>query len=162
MQKRTNCGFLCVIFLRVVEMYSRELVSTLQARGKKVFLVSGGFRCLITPIATQLNIPPENIYANRLKFYFTGKYMHQYIFIAFLRYIIHIHMQMHVIGEYAGFDETQPTSRSGGKGEVIRRIKEEKGFNIVVHVGDGSTDLEASPPADAFIGLYNIYLRNRL
>lgn len=69
---------------------------------------------------------------------------------------------MCVIGEYAGFDETQPTSRSGGKGEVIRRIKEEKGFNIVVHIGDGSTDLEASPPADAFIGLYNIYLRNRL
>ncbi|XP_011859502.1 PREDICTED: phosphoserine phosphatase isoform X2 [Vollenhovia emeryi] len=103
----------------------KELVSALQARGKQVFLVSGGFRCLITPIAEQLNIPPENIYANRLKFYFTG--------------------------EYAGFDETQPTSRSGGKGEVILRLKE-NGFKIVVHVGDGSTDLEASPPADAFIG----------
>lgn len=63
---------------------------------------------------------------------------------------------MCVIGEYAGFDETQPTSRSGGKGEVIRRLKE-KGFRIVVHIGDGSTDLEASPPADAFIG---IILRN--
>jgi len=59
-------------------MYFRELVSTLQARGKQVFLVSGGFRCFITPIAMQLNIPSENIYANRLKFYFTGKYM-QYL-----------------------------------------------------------------------------------
>ncbi|XP_071556657.1 phosphoserine phosphatase isoform X1 [Temnothorax nylanderi] len=104
----------------------KDLVSALQARGKEVFLVSGGFRCLITPIAAELNIPPENIYANRLKFYFTG--------------------------EYAGFDESQPTSKSGGKGEVIRLIKKEKGFKIVVHVGDGSTDLEASPPADAFIG----------
>ncbi|XP_071648696.1 phosphoserine phosphatase isoform X2 [Temnothorax longispinosus] len=104
----------------------KDLVSALQARGKEVFLVSGGFRCLITPIAAQLNIPPENIYANRLKFFFTG--------------------------EYAGFDESQPTSKSGGKGEVIRLIKKEKGFKIVVHVGDGSTDLEASPPADAFIG----------
>ena len=47
-------------------------MSTLQARGKQVFLVSGGFRCLITPVAAKLNIPPENIYANRLKFYFTG------------------------------------------------------------------------------------------
>ncbi|XP_024875909.1 phosphoserine phosphatase [Temnothorax curvispinosus] len=104
----------------------KDLVSALQARGKEVFLVSGGFRCLITPIAAQLNIPPENIYANRLKFFFTG--------------------------EYAGFDESQPTSKSGGKGEVVRLIKKEKGFKIVVHVGDGSTDLEASPPADAFIG----------
>jgi len=56
-------------------------VSALQTRGKEVFLVSGGFRCLITPIAMQLNIPPENIYANRLKFYFTG--MHQGKFLAF-------------------------------------------------------------------------------
>lgn len=62
-------------------------------------------------------------------------------------------MQMCVVGEYAGFDETQPTSRSGGKGEVIRLLKE-KGFKTIVHVGDGSTDLEASPPADAFIGMY--------
>lgn len=57
------------------------------------------------------------------------------------------------IGEYAGFDENQPTSRSGGKGEVIRQLKEEKGYKTVVHIGDGSTDLEASPPADAFIGM---------
>lgn len=114
----------------------KELVSTLQARGKQVFLVSGGFRCLITPIAKQLNIPFENIYANRLKFYFTG--------------------------EYAGFDETQPTSRSGGKGEVIRRLKDEKGFKVVVHVGDGSTDLEASPPADAFIGFGGNVIRENV
>lgn len=104
----------------------KELVSALQARGKHVFLVSGGFHCLIAPVAKQLNIPRENIYANRLKFYFTG--------------------------EYAGFDETQPTSRSGGKAEVIELLKKEKGFKCVVHIGDGSTDLEASPPADAFIG----------
>ncbi|KAL6256536.1 hypothetical protein P5V15_012647 [Pogonomyrmex californicus] len=104
----------------------KELISTLQARGKQVFFISGGFRCLITPIAMRLNIPHANIYANRLKFYFTG--------------------------EYAGFDETQPTSRSGGKGQVIRCLKEEKGFKNIVHIGDGSTDLEASPPADAFIG----------
>ncbi|XP_018357642.1 PREDICTED: phosphoserine phosphatase isoform X2 [Trachymyrmex cornetzi] len=65
-------------------------------------------------------------------------------------------------GEYAGFDETQPTSRSGGKGEVIRRLKEEKGFKIVVHVGDGSTDLEASPPADAFIGFGGNVIRENV
>lgn len=55
-------------------------------------------------------------------------------------------------GEFAGFDEDELTSRSGGKAEVIRRLKEERGFKIVVHIGDGATDLEASPPADAFIG----------
>lgn len=104
----------------------KELVSDLQARGKDVFLISGGFHCLILPVATQLKIPSENIYANRLKFYFTG--------------------------EYAGFDENQPTSRSGGKAEVIQHLKETRGYKTIIHIGDGSTDLEASPPADAFVG----------
>jgi len=63
---------------------------------------------------------------------------------------------LYIIGEYAGFDETQPTCRSGGKGEIIRHLKEEKKFKTIVHIGDGSTDLEASPPADAFIGMHNI------
>lgn len=49
-------------------------MSILQTRGKKVFLISGGFHCLIAPVAKQLNIEHDNIYANRLKFYFTGKY----------------------------------------------------------------------------------------
>ncbi|XP_066587470.1 phosphoserine phosphatase isoform X2 [Prorops nasuta] len=104
----------------------KTLIQTLQARKKQVFLVSGGFRCLIEPVARQLNIKPENIYANRLKFYYTG--------------------------EYAGFDENEPTSKTGGKGEVIRSLKEKYGFKTVVHIGDGATDLEAAPPADAFIG----------
>lgn len=104
----------------------KNLIKTLHSQKKEVFLVSGGFHCLIAAVAEQLDIPSENIYANRLKFYFTG--------------------------DYAGFDESELTSKSGGKAEVIRRLKQEKGFNTVVHIGDGATDLETSPPADAFIG----------
>ncbi|XP_043673907.1 phosphoserine phosphatase isoform X1 [Vespula pensylvanica] len=104
----------------------KNLIKTLHSHKKEVFLVSGGFHCLIRSVAEQLDIPPKNIYANRLKFYFTG--------------------------DYAGFDENEPTSKSGGKAEVIRLLKEEKGFKTIVHIGDGATDLEASPPADAFIG----------
>ena len=55
-------------------------------------------------------------------------------------------------GEYAGFDENEPTSKNGGKGEVVRLLKQEHGYSNVVIVGDGATDLEACPPADAFIG----------
>ncbi len=50
-------------------------------------------------------------------------------------------------GEYAGFDESQPTAESGGKGKVISMLKEQHGFKTVVMVGDGATDLEACPPA---------------
>ncbi|CAH2048754.1 unnamed protein product, partial [Iphiclides podalirius] len=103
-----------------------QLVKTLQDRGVAVYLVSGGFRCLIDPVAELLEIPLTHVYANRIKFFFNG--------------------------EYAGFDENEPTSRSGGKGLVIRRLKEQYGYQRLVMIGDGATDAEASPPADAFIG----------
>ena len=35
---------------------------------------------------------------------------------------------------------------------VVRRLKEQFGYQRVVIIGDGATDAEASPPADAFIG----------
>ncbi|RVE64791.1 hypothetical protein OJAV_G00129360 [Oryzias javanicus] len=104
----------------------RELVERLHELNIKVFLVSGGFRCIVEHVAAQLNIPLQHVYANRLKFYFNG--------------------------EYAGFDETQPTAESGGKGKVISMLKEQHGFKTVVMIGDGATDLEACPPASAFIG----------
>jgi len=81
---------------------------------------------LIEPLARDLNIPLNNIYANKLKFYHDG--------------------------EYAGFDETQLTSRSGGKGAAIRDLKEKFGYETVIMIGDGMTDWEAAPPADLFIG----------
>lgn len=50
-----------------------QLVEALQARDVDVYLVSGGFRSLIAPVAKMLNIPLENIFANRLKFFFDGE-----------------------------------------------------------------------------------------
>ncbi|KAG8042760.1 hypothetical protein G9C98_005400 [Cotesia typhae] len=104
----------------------KELVDKLHEKNKKVFLVSGGFRCLISPVAARLNISKDNIFANRLLFHFTG--------------------------EFGGFDENELTAKSGGKAQVIKRLKENYNFKTIVHIGDGATDLEACPPADAFIG----------
>ncbi|KAG0724214.1 Phosphoserine phosphatase [Chionoecetes opilio] len=103
-----------------------RLVEALQGRGADVYLVSGGFGSLIAPVARLLNIPMENIYANRLKFFFDG--------------------------EYGGFDEAQLTSRSYGKAEVMAHLRRREGYTRLVMVGDGITDLEAWPPADAFVG----------
>ena len=62
-------------------------------------------------------------------------------------------------GSYAGFDRDAPTSRDGGKPEVIRRLKAAHGYERVVMVGDGATDMQARPPADAFIGYGGIVVR---
>ncbi|XP_067684192.1 uncharacterized protein [Haliotis asinina] len=103
-----------------------DLVNALRQQGRTVYLVSGGFRSIIEPAAHLLSIPTENIFANQLKFSFTG--------------------------EYAGFDEDQPTSDSGGKPRVMQMIKDRHKDSKLVMIGDGATDMEAAPPADAFIG----------
>ncbi|KAK9497027.1 hypothetical protein O3M35_012819 [Rhynocoris fuscipes] len=104
----------------------RELISCLHSRGVAVYLISGGFRSIISPVALKLNIPLENVYANKMKFFFNGV--------------------------YAGFDENEPTSDNGGKAIVISMLKRKYCYGNVVMIGDGATDLEACPPADAFIG----------
>lgn len=111
-----------------------ELVSTLHNKGKKVFLVSGGFRQMINPIADQLDIPHANIYANNLLF-------------------------DEKTGEYTGFDGEEPTSRSGGKPKVVAALMKEHGFKSLVMIGDGATDMEARPPAAAFIGFGGVVVR---
>ncbi|XP_038615823.1 phosphoserine phosphatase [Tachyglossus aculeatus] len=114
----------------------RELVGHLQQHGVQVFLVSGGFRGIVEHVASRLGIPAHNVFANRLKFYFNG--------------------------DYAGFDETQPTAESGGKGKVIHLLKEKFHFKKVVMVGDGVTDMEACPPADAFVGFGGNVVRQQV
>ena len=47
-----------------------------------------------------------------------------------------------ITGEYAGFDENQPTSSSGGKAKVVEIIKDSR--KKMVFIGDGVTDLETS------------------
>ncbi|XP_043856536.1 phosphoserine phosphatase [Dromiciops gliroides] len=114
----------------------RELVSRLQQRNVQVFLISGGFRSIVEHVASKLNIPTTNVFANRLKFYFNG--------------------------EYAGFDESQPTAESGGKGKVIGLLKERFHFEKIVMIGDGATDMEACPPADIFIGFGGNVIRQQV
>ncbi|XP_050097328.1 phosphoserine phosphatase [Anopheles aquasalis] len=111
----------------------KELIEQLRKNNAAVFLISGGFDCLIEPVADALQIPLCNLYANRLFFNYNGT--------------------------YASFDVTQPTSRSGGKGEAIKAIKSQVSGGggsgadkIVAMIGDGMTDLEACPPANMFIG----------
>jgi phosphoserine phosphatase len=45
-----------------------ELVQKLQGRGCQVFLVSGGFRAIINPIAAILSIPQDHVFANTILF----------------------------------------------------------------------------------------------
>jgi phosphoserine phosphatase len=45
-----------------------ELCAALKAQGKDVFLVSGGFRQIIHPLAQKLGIPLDHVFANTILF----------------------------------------------------------------------------------------------
>lgn len=162
-------------------------MDSLHQRNVKVFLISGGFRCIVEHVAAQLNIPQHHVYANRLKFYFNGETWNRHDHfcktaqllkqhkgftpcdtthkcIALVKVCVTItrewrsdadHLLLrccYLPGEYAGFDESQPTAESGGKGKVVSILKEQYGFKTVVMIGDGATDLEACPPAVSVLG----------
>lgn len=116
----------------------KELVKKIRSRGAAVYLISGGFRQMIEPVAELLDIPKEQVFANRILF--------------------------HEDGSYAGFDESEPTSRSGGKALAIEKLKRAHGYTTLVMIGDGATDLEARRDggADIFIGYGGVQARQKV
>ncbi|KAJ6795423.1 phosphoserine phosphatase, chloroplastic-like [Iris pallida] len=112
-----------------------ELINKLKAINIDVYLISGGFRQMINPVALQLGIPLENIFANQLLFGSSG--------------------------EFLGFDKTEFTSRSGGKAKAVEHIRKVHEYKTLVMIGDGATDLEARKPggADLFVCYGGVQLR---
>jgi len=110
-----------------------NLVKSLQEKNVDVWLVSGGFRIMIEPVAHELNIPISNIVANHILFDDNG--------------------------DYEGFDKDEPTSRDMGKPKALEQIKAKKSYETMVMVGDGATDAQAKPPAAAFIGFGGVVER---
>lgn len=110
-----------------------EVVQALLRRGTAVYLVSGGFDAMIAPTAARLDLPASHVLAN--------------------------HIKLDAEGAFAGHDEEAFTARSGGKARAVAALKERTGATTVVMVGDGATDMEARPPADAFIGYGGIAVR---
>ncbi|KAK8814191.1 hypothetical protein WA158_008053 [Blastocystis sp. Blastoise] len=104
-----------------------DLISKLRKMNKDIYLVSGGFKQLQTPISAKLNVADDFLFDNI--------------------------MQFDEKGNYKNLDLTQPTMNIKGKARVVEIIKSRypKDDNIVVNFGDGILDSEACPPSDCFI-----------
>ena len=53
----------------------KDFIDHLRTKGIEIYLVSGGFDCLIEPVARDLGIPLRNVFANKLLFSFQGNVM---------------------------------------------------------------------------------------
>ncbi len=112
---------------------ARETVAALRAEGIAVRIVSGGLRPAVLAVARALGVPDEHVAAVDVRF--------------------------DRLGDYAGWDDASPLAYTMGK----RAQLESWGSALlppVMIVGDGITDLEARPPADAFIAFAGVIARD--
>ncbi|MEO7599323.1 MAG: HAD-IB family phosphatase [Opitutus sp.] len=121
-------------YVSTIEPTAVTTVAELISRGWIVVIISGGFRQAIQPLATRLGV--KRVEAVDLFF------------------------DAH--GQYTGFDVAYPTTRSGGKPEVIARLKRELRPSLSVMVGDGVSDLESRSEVDRFIGFGRYVVRDRV
>jgi phosphoserine phosphatase len=111
-------------YVETIEPTAKATLAGLVARGWTPVIVSGGFRPVIAPLATELGI----VRIEAVNLFFNAD------------------------GSYRGFDESYPTTRSGGKPEVIAQLKNELRPSRTVMIGDGVSDLETKPVVDLFVG----------
>lgn len=102
---------------------AKDTVAKLIEEGWKVVIISGGFIDPITPFAEYLGI--EEIHAVPLHF--------------------------DKDGNYEGFTAS-PTTRNGGKPEIIKELQEKYKPDVTIMIGDGVSDLECQSVVDMFIG----------
>ena len=122
---------------RVAEAYcetvvpgAEDTIATLLAKGVEVHVVSGGLLPAVRAIALQLGVPEAQVHA--------------------------VDVIFDEAGEYAGFDESSPLARSGGKPALCETLL---GGRRGAIVGDGITDAEAAPPCELFVGFGGVAAR---
>jgi phosphoserine phosphatase len=111
-------------YIETIEPHARAVVNDLRAAGWELAILSGGYRQAIRPLADFLGV--ERVEAVDLFF--------------------------DDAGAYRGFDTGYPTARNGGKPEVVKQLRAERGYDPVVMVGDGASDLETGPAVNFFVG----------
>jgi phosphoserine phosphatase len=119
-------------YVRTMVTDARETIGALLSEGIEVRVVSGGIRQAVVTLALALGLSERAVAA------------------------VDVHFDAD--GAYAGFDETSPLARAGGKRVVLERWLPELPRPIML-VGDGATDLEARPPADRFVAFAGVVER---
>ncbi|MGC4071657.1 MAG: HAD-IB family phosphatase [Nibricoccus sp.] len=121
-------------YIETIEPTAISTVKALVARGWTPLIISGGFRPAIRPLADYLGIARVEA----------------------------VDLFFDAAGGYRGFDESYPTTRSGGKPEVVKRLRTELKPERVIMVGDGVSDLETKPVVDLFVGFGRYVMREKV
>jgi phosphoserine phosphatase len=121
-------------YIDQIEPTALATINALKAGGWSPIIVSGGFRPIIAPLAAHLGIGR----IEAVDLFFDAR------------------------GNYTGYDEKFPTTRSGGKPEIMRALKAELKPARLVMVGDGVSDLETKGEVDLFVGFGRYVVRDKV
>lgn len=121
-------------YIDTIEPDAKEVIAEAAKAGWTPMIISGGFRNAIRPLADYLGIARVEA----------------------------VDLFFNTDGSYKGFDESYPTTRSGGKPEVIQRLKAELKPAKIVMIGDGASDLETKPVVDLFVGFGRYVARDKV
>lgn len=118
-------------YIETLVVGTGEVLAVLHALGKEVHIVSAGIRQAVLVLAAQLYLPPARVHAVELRF--------------------------NAAGQYLGFDERSPLTRTGGKAEICRGLG--AAVRRAALVGDGVSDLEAGAAGVCIIGFGGVVAR---
>lgn len=119
------------LYIEKVVPGAEEVISQLKSKGWTPVILSGGFAPLIRPLADHLGI----------------------------RHVEAVPLEFDSEGRYSGYGMEYPTTRNGGKPEIIRQWRDALLPEAVVMVGDGVSDLETRGEVDLFIGFGGVVRR---
>eukprot|EP01067_Filipodium_phascolosomae_P002791 Filipodium_phascolosomae@DN2490_c0_g1_i6.p1 len=114
----------------------KSVIDSCHKAGVPTFLLSGGLTSIIQNVGKKLNIPDDNIMANKLIFDSNGM--------------------------FSDYDALNLMAQSNGKALAIQTLIDKHHLQKVVMVGDGVTDLQAKPPASVFIGFGGNKVREKV
>ncbi|TRW98540.1 HAD-IB family phosphatase [Candidatus Methylobacter oryzae] len=121
---RDSIGWLADLYIEQIVDGVKEVFDTLAAQGKELYIISGGIRQAILPLANYLGLSEAQVHA--VDIYFNED------------------------GSYRDYDRNSPLARSGGKAEVCKSLLNSQGS--LVMIGDGKTDMEAKQAGAVVIG----------
>lgn len=122
------------LYLETLVPGVRDFLALAVKEGWLPVILSGGFAPAIRPLARALGI----------------------------RHVEAVPLSTDENGNYAGYDETYPTTRNFGKNEIIRLWKTALLPQMVVMIGDGISDLETKPDVDLMIGFGGVVAREKV
>ncbi|ETX07598.1 HAD-IB family phosphatase [Candidatus Entotheonella palauensis] len=129
-----ECAGIAQRYLDHIEPHAKRVIAHLKSEGWEPAILSGGFAPCIAPLAAYLGIDRMEA----VPLYFDAS------------------------GAYAGYAMDYPTTRNGGKLDVVRQLKTEGAYTLTVMVGDGGSDLETKPGVDCFIGFGAYIIRAKV